>query len=96
MFDSWASELPIDLFREFSAPQLARISVALKKAHPHVPLTLFAKGANHSFALLVKTTKYDVFGLDWTADPVDVRHTTKSKTLQGNLHPVTLFAGKVH
>ena len=62
--------------------------------HPNVPLILFAKGANHSFELLMQAP-YDVYGLDWTGDVQTVRRETKGKTLQGNLHPVALFAGKV-
>lgn len=85
----------MNLFREFSAPQLARIATSLKKLHPNVPLILFAKGANHSFDLLTQAP-YDVYGLDWTGDVSVVRQQTKGKSLQGNLHPVALFAGKVY
>lgn len=62
---------------------------------PVVPMTLFAKGANQSIALMAETSGYDVLGLDWCIEPSLARDLVKGKTaLQGNLDPSLLYGGK--
>jgi uroporphyrinogen decarboxylase len=58
-------------------------------------MTLFAKGANQSIALMAQKSSYDVLGLDWCIEPSVARDTVKGKAaLQGNLDPNLLYGGK--
>lgn len=59
---------------------------------PHVPLTLFAKGAP---PVIAATCGYDTIGLDWTQDPRQVVNTVSGEPcLQGNLDPAVLLGGR--
>jgi uroporphyrinogen decarboxylase len=100
IFDSWAGELSPYDFAVFSLPSLqyiatnVRIKLAEKNVPP-VPMTLFAKGANHALAALAENAGYDVLGLDWVIDPVEARRLVGDKVaLQGNLDPNLLYGGK--
>lgn len=100
IFDSWAGELSPHDFATFSLPSLQHIASGVAHAlhqsgTSHVPMTLFAKGANQqSLKLLVDETLYDTFGLDWCTDPVVARSIVGKKALQGNLDPGVLYGGR--
>lgn len=100
MFDSWAGELSVHHFAEFSLPSLQRIAEGLRKAFtrgdiPSVPLILFPKGANQSLARIAATAGYDVIGLDWCIEPSQARSLVGDQiALQGNLDPVLLYGGR--
>ncbi|KAF9451743.1 uroporphyrinogen decarboxylase [Macrolepiota fuliginosa MF-IS2] len=100
VFDSWAGELSPHDFKLFSLPTLQRISegvhrhLAAEKI-PAVPMTCFAKGANHSLGLLAEQGGYDVLGLDWCIDPAEARRIVGDKVaLQGNMDPTVLYGGR--
>ena len=68
-------------------------------------MTLFAKGADQSLALMAREAGYDVLGLDWCIEPSIARSIVdstisspsskqKSIALQGNLDPNVLYAGR--
>ncbi|KIP10633.1 hypothetical protein PHLGIDRAFT_18220 [Phlebiopsis gigantea 11061_1 CR5-6] len=101
VFDSWAGELAPHHFEEFSFPFNQQIAEGVKsklaaEGIPLVPVTLFAKGANQSIALLAEKSGYDVLGLDWCIEPSLARDLVKGKVaLQGNLDPNLLYGGKV-
>jgi len=90
VFDSWAGILSPEQYAQFSLPYLEDIAARVHKAHPKVPLILFAKGA-HFLDMLAKT-QYDVISLDWTMDPKTSREKLPGKVLQGNLDPCALYA----
>lgn len=81
----------------FSFPTLLHISTTLRtrlaaQNLPIVPLTLFAKGAHASLALLASDAGYDTLGLDWTQPPSLARAAVDNKVaLQGNMDPGALF-----
>ena len=92
VFDSWAGLLSPAAFDEFAFPYLIRIAEALQEARPHVPKTVFAKGAHYALEDLADSA-YDVIGLDWTMDPKEARRRVDGKAaLQGNMDPCMLFA----
>ncbi|KXN86288.1 Uroporphyrinogen decarboxylase [Leucoagaricus sp. SymC.cos] len=100
VFDSWAGELSPHDFKLFSFPTLQYIAQNVRsrlvaKELPSVPMTCFAKGANHSLGLLAEQGGYDVLGLDWCIDPEEARRIVGDKVaLQGNMDPIVLYGGR--
>ncbi|KAN0097290.1 Uroporphyrinogen decarboxylase [Tylopilus felleus] len=95
VFDSNGGDLSPHDFAQFSLPYVAQIADRVRtqlsaRGLAPVPMILFAKGASPALAA---TAKYDVVGLDWTADP---REGTipRDVALQGNLDPVVLYGGQ--
>ncbi|PHI19205.1 uroporphyrinogen decarboxylase [Lewinellaceae bacterium SD302] len=89
LFDSWAGVLPPALYQEFSLPY---INLIIQELSGEVPVTVFAKDAHHAIAPLSKTSA-SVIGLDWCADPNEVRQLVgNERVLQGNLDPCQLYA----
>jgi uroporphyrinogen decarboxylase len=92
VFDSWAGLHSPETFRTFCLPYLKEIATRVKKAHPDVPLVVFAKGAHHAVDALAGTD-YDVLSLDWSMAPSAARKTVGDRAvLQGNLDPCALYA----
>ncbi|BFZ53413.1 Uroporphyrinogen decarboxylase in heme biosynthesis [Savitreella phatthalungensis] len=99
VFDSWAGELAPADFDEFALPYLRQIAEGVDRALDglgieRVPKTVFAKGAWFALDKLCDIG-YQVVGLDWTHDPAEaVRIAAGRVTLQGNMNPCWLIAGK--
>lgn len=90
VFDSWAGVLDARTYAAFSIPYLERICTAL----PDVPVIVFAKGAYFSVEEL-SSLPCEVLGLDWSMPVQAFRQATAdNRTLQGNLDPCVLYAGK--
>lgn len=88
VFDSWAGILGPDQYEEFGLRYLKRIADAITE----VPLTLFSKGAHHSYTALAHLD-CNTIGVDWQIDIRKARELTgDGKTLQGNLDPCALYA----
>ncbi|KAF9268238.1 uroporphyrinogen decarboxylase [Marasmius fiardii PR-910] len=100
VFDSWAGELSPHDFQVFSFPTLRHISQGVRERLIEenlspVPMTLFAKGANHAISFLAEQSGYDVLGVDWCIDPAEARRLVGTKVaLQGNMDPNVLYAGR--
>lgn len=88
LFDSWAGILGPAQYQEFAIPYIKKIADALND----VPLTLFSKGAHHSYTELAALS-CNTIGVDWQ---IDMRLARKlvgnGHTLQGNLDPCALYA----
>jgi uroporphyrinogen decarboxylase len=100
VFDSWAGELGPDVYRTFVFPYMKQIAERVKRelgdlSHV-VPLIAFPKGAFFALSWFVNESEFDVLSLDWTIDPVELRHqlgeNSRRVTLQGNLDPTVLYA----
>ena len=97
IFDSNAGDLSPYDFETFSIPVLRQMSSGVRDrlaslGIAQVPLTLFAKGASPSLAA---RCGYDVIGLSWTQDPLDVvNNHGVDAALQGNLDPTVLYGGR--
>ena len=105
IFDSWGGALGHRQFIEFSHAYNKRIVAELKMRHPNTPVVLFTKGGG-LWLETQADSEADALGLDWTM-PLDrarqvltesQRQLTKqnkkiqrSKALQGNLDPATLY-----
>ena len=88
IFDSWAGILPKTHYLEFSLPYIQKICQALDQ----VPVTVFAKGAQHALKEIANLPCQTI-GLDWQTDIAEARALAgDNKTLQGNLDPCVLYA----
>ena len=91
IFDSWAGCLSIEDYRRYVLPHVTGMVEALKKTG--APIIYFG---TDSATLLpsMKETGADVVGLDWRI-PLDAGWSKLGArtAVQGNLDPVTLFAG---
>jgi uroporphyrinogen decarboxylase len=88
LFDSWAGILGPDQYAEFAIPYIKKIADAIDE----VPLTLFSKGAHHSYDALA-ALKCNTIGVDWQIDMSLARKLVgNNRTLQGNLDPCALYA----
>lgn len=99
VFDSWAGELSPADFDEFALPYLRQIAHDVDArldalGLERVPKTVFAKGAWFALDKLCDAG-YETVGLDWTHDPAEaVRIAAGRVTLQGNMNPAWLIAGR--
>ncbi|KAI8868014.1 uroporphyrinogen decarboxylase-like protein [Ramicandelaber brevisporus] len=97
VFESNAGELNKEMFEEFSLPYLRDIAKQTKarlaaEGLPTVPITVFARNAQHAYPELSRT-EYDVVSVDWLTEPSLAANGLETpKVLQGNLDPITLFA----
>ncbi len=92
IFDSWASALSEDDYKEFSLPYIKQSVEAVKAKHPEIPVIVFAKDANTILPELTDTG-CDALGLSWNIDIARARGILKDKVaLQGNLDPTMLYA----
>jgi len=90
VFDSWGGVLTPAMFERFSLGGMQRIVDRVRKAHPEVPIILFAKGCGGMLEALADTG-CDGLGLDWTTRLGDARRRVGDRVaLQGNLDPVVL------
>jgi uroporphyrinogen decarboxylase len=92
IFDTWASLLSEDAYKEFSLQYIHEAVQTVKLKHPKVPVIVFAKGAN-TLLRDIAETGCDAVGLDWTIDLAKARWELGDRvTLQGNLDPTILYA----
>jgi uroporphyrinogen decarboxylase len=88
VFDSWAGILGPDQYAEFGLPYLKKIADSIDE----VPLTLFSKGAHHSYTELA-ALNCNTIGVDWQIDMQKARELVgENRTLQGNFDPCGLYA----
>ncbi|KAJ3376289.1 hypothetical protein GGF31_000356 [Allomyces arbusculus] len=92
VFESNAADLGPADFYEFALPYLTDIAQGVKGRHPHVPMTLFPRGANYATARIAQETLYDAISVDWAGVPAEARAAAgEFVTLQGNLEPDALY-----
>ncbi len=93
IFDSWAGSLNGPAFRKYAVEPCARITSAIKKRHPGIPVIGFPREAGSGYVGFAKATGVDCVALDnsvsaeWAAENVQV-----DGCVQGNLassHMVT-------
>jgi uroporphyrinogen decarboxylase len=96
LFDSWAGALDPAQFAKWVIAPTQRIITALKVQYPGIPVIGFAKGAGVNILDYAQQSGADVIGLDqhipqsWAAENIQ-----SLKPVQGNLDPISLFAGGV-
>ena len=89
IFESYAGELSVEEFREFSLAYIEEISSAVKKAHPTTPIIFFPKGQSSGLRSVFQLPNIDAISVDWTVDTDEVVALSKefNKVIQGNLDP---------
>ena len=94
LFDSWAGVLPEAEFRRWVIEPTRRITEALKKAHPTVPIIGFPRGAGVLYEAYRRESGVDAVSLDQTVPLAWARDRLQSVgPVQGNLDPVLLVVG---
>ncbi|MGH8703746.1 MAG: uroporphyrinogen decarboxylase, partial [Burkholderiales bacterium] len=96
IFDTWGGTLGAAEYREFSLSYMQRVVEGLKREHrgERVPSILFTKGGGRWLEALA-ASGCDAVGVDWTVDLGTARDRVGHRvSLQGNLDPAVLLAGK--
>ena len=94
IFDSWAGSVPDCLFERWVIQPTKMIVDLVRKAHPHVGIIGFPKGAGEKLPAYVEGTGVGGVGLDysvsldWACEAIP-----EGVVLQGNLDPTLLVAG---
>ncbi|RYZ98685.1 MAG: uroporphyrinogen decarboxylase [Sphingobacteriaceae bacterium] len=92
IFDSWATALSWDDYKEFSHRYIVEIISQLNRTG--IPVISFCKGSS-VFAPLMAEAKPDVISIDWNVDLLDIKkRLPQGIAVQGNLDPHILYADK--
>lgn len=90
LFDTWASLLPEEEYREFGLRHASTVLARLREAAPEVPVLYFPKGVR-SYEGFAETGAAG-FGIDWQTDLARAAHEIPAPfPLQGNLDPCVLL-----
>ncbi len=91
IFDSWASALSEDDYREFALPYIKESVQAVKTKYPGTPVIVFSKDCN-TILSDIADTGCDAMGLGWNMDIAKARAELKDRVaLQGNMDPTVLY-----
>lgn len=91
IFDSWASALSEDDYREFALPYIKENVQALKSKYPDIPVIVFSKDCN-TILSEIADTGCDAMGLGWGIDISKARRELQDRVcLQGNMDPTVLY-----
>ncbi len=94
LFDSWAGALSPDDYERFVLPHSSRVFAELKQRHPQSAGIHFGIGCDHLLELMYSAGA-DVIGLDWRTSIAKARaRLGESVTVQGNLDPALVLAGR--
>jgi uroporphyrinogen decarboxylase len=96
IFDTWGGTLGAAEYREFSLSYMRRVVEGVKREHQgeRIPSILFTKGGGGWLEALA-ASGCDAVGVDWTVDLSAARgRIGRRVSLQGNLDPAVLLAGK--
>jgi uroporphyrinogen decarboxylase len=92
LFDSWATALAWDDYKEFSHNY--NVEIISKLNRKDIPVISFCKGSS-VFAPLMAEAKPDVISVDWNADLLNIKKSLPAGiAVQGNLDPHVLYADK--
>lgn len=91
IFDSWAGILSPTQYEAFGLKYISDICTALQASHPHIPLTVFSKGAYFAHEKMSQLACQTI-GLDWNMSIEKSKNIFTHKTLQGNFDPCLLYA----
>jgi len=94
LFDSWAGVLPEDGFERWVIEPARRITAAVQKRFPNVPVIGFPRGAGLLYERYAGESGVSALGVDTTV-PLGFARDQLQKRLpvQGNLDPVLLMTG---
>ncbi len=91
IFESWAMAVSKASRETYLYEPLRRIVASVRVKYPNTPIIYYARGVSADYA---KLQDLDIaFGVDETADIVDLRAHLPNAVLQGNLSPHKLLSG---
>ena len=91
IFDSWASALSEDDYREFALPYIKESVQAVKTKYPDTPVIVFSKDCN-TILSDIADTGCDAMGLGWNMDIAKARAELQDRVaIQGNMDPTVLY-----
>lgn len=91
IFDSWASALSEDDYREFALPYIKENVQAIKTKYPDTPVIVFSKDCN-TILSEIADTGCDAMGLGWNMDIAKARKELNDRVcIQGNMDPTVLY-----
>ena len=94
LFDTWAGGLPWPVLDAVSVRPLDKISKAVKKARPGVPVILFPKGVGEKASEYALLQACDGYGIDYAMDPSWARANLAERVvIQGGLDPLLTISG---
>ena len=95
IFDSWAGELPGQLFEDLCVEPIRQIVAGVRARHPTVPIIVFAKGAGARHGAVFEQTQCNAVGIE-AEYPLDaaIGILGKAAVLQGNLAPEVLLGDR--
>lgn len=96
IFDSWAGELPGDLFTEYSIQPIKDIVAGVKSRFPAIPIIVFAKGAGQRHRDIYSKTKCRAIGVEAECSLEFLQSILPpDAVIQGNLDPLVLLCDEV-
>jgi uroporphyrinogen decarboxylase len=102
LFDTWASVLSGDDYRQFALPYQQKIISGIKARYPEALITLYVNGVSSVIDYMVESGA-DVLSIDWRSNLREIREylssyknssTSRSIAVQGNFDPCYLFGDK--
>ena len=96
VFDTWGGVLADGAYQTFSLAYIRKVVAELKRDHAgeRIPSIVFTKGGG-LWLEDIADVGCDAVGLDWTVNLAKARTRIGDRcALQGNLDPMTLFAGQ--
>lgn len=94
LFDSWAGSLRGDDFKHYALAPARRITQALKRRHPQVPVIAFPREAGDNYIGFAKATGADCVAIDNSVTPEwAASHVQVDGCVQGNLKSSHMVTG---
>jgi uroporphyrinogen decarboxylase len=95
IFDSWAGELPGELFTEYCIGPIRDIVAGVKSRFPATPVIVFAKGAGFRHGEVYAETKCQAIGVEAECSLEFVQSILPANAvMQGNLDPLVLLCDR--
>lgn len=91
LFDSWAGILDETLFERFVITPTVKITLAIKRNYPGIPIIGFPRGAGPLYHTYADTAGVDALGLDFCVPLSLAKELQKKMPVQGNLDPAYLL-----
>ncbi len=95
LFDTWASALSQDDYKNFALPYQQKIISNIRAKYPETSITLYVNGVANVLDYMIESGA-NCLSIDWRANLADIREYVSGRKLaiQGNLDPCALLGTK--
>ncbi len=95
LFDTWASALSQDDYREFALPYQQKIISNIRAKYPEASITLYVNGVANVLDYMIESGA-NCLSIDWRSNLAELREYTAGRKLaiQGNFDPCKLLGSK--